>query len=296
MTFLRSTEGASNRASLINLQGASGRLDALQTKLSSGRQITKPSDDPAGTVRALQLRQSLARMEQYKANAAYSTGWLTAADAAYSGAVTLTQKARTLVVQGLNSGALDDSARTAIANQIDALRSSLIGTANSVYNGRPVFGGTTTGDIAYDPSGAYVGDAGVLERTVADGAIVQISQTGPDAFGPAGSDIFATLSAASTALRNNDMTALKAQLADVDTGVSRISAAQATQGAAYNRIQQTQAALTTTQTGLKTELSNLQDIDIAEMAVQVTTANTTYQAALQTTAAIKQLSLLDFLR
>ena len=35
---------------------------------------------------------------------------------------------------------------------------------------------------------------------------------------------------------------------------------------------------------------------MAKLAVQVATANTAYQAALQTTASIRQLSLLDFLK
>jgi flagellar hook-associated protein 3 FlgL len=54
--------------------------------------------------------------------------------------------------------------------------------------------------------------------------------------------------------------------------------------------------LTSTGTALTTQLSGIEDIDLADMAIKVTTANTTYQAALQTTASIRQLSLLDFLK
>jgi flagellar hook-associated protein 3 FlgL len=47
---------------------------------------------------------------------------------------------------------------------------------------------------------------------------------------------------------------------------------------------------------MTTQLSGIEDIDPAETAIKLATANTTYQAALQTTASIGQVSLLDFLR
>ncbi|HEY2273645.1 MAG TPA: flagellin, partial [Jatrophihabitantaceae bacterium] len=75
-----------------------------------------------------------------------------------------------------------------------------------------------------------------------------------------------------------------------------ISTAQSTEGAAYQQVQRAQAVGTTEATALKTRLSGIEDVDLADLAVKVTTANTTYQAALQTTASIGQLSLLDFLR
>ena len=54
--------------------------------------------------------------------------------------------------------------------------------------------------------------------------------------------------------------------------------------------------LTTRGTALQSELSGVEEVDMAEMAMKVTTANTNYQAALQTTATISQISLMDFLR
>ena len=49
-------------------------------------------------------------------------------------------------------------------------------------------------------------------------------------------------------------------------------------------------------TSVRTSLSSIQDIELADMAVQASTANVTYQAALQTTASVRQLSLLNFLQ
>lgn len=293
---IRVTEGSLKQHSLLGLRAASSRLDTLQTKMSSGNQITRPSDDPAGTVQALKLRASLSRMGQYTTNQNFAQGWLSLADTAYHGAVNQVQAARTIVVQGLNSGAMDPAAASALADQVDAIRSSLLTTANTTYNGRPLFAGTASSAVAYDASGNYVGDNGTVTRTIGENATVQVNQTGPAAFGPAGGDVFSALSTVSTALRSGDTTTLTAQLGQLDSALTRLNGAQAATGAAAARItdmQTTQASNTTT---LKSQLSDIQDIDLAEMAIQVTTANTNYQAALQTTASIRQLSLLDFLR
>ena len=295
MSYLRVTEASASYGSLAGLQYASGRLAALQQQMSTGRQITKPSDDPAGTVRALQLRAQLKRNDQYSANADDGLAWLSTADGAYSQIVKLAQQARTLVVQGLNTGAQSSQGANALADEIDAIRSSIIGQANATYNGRPVFGGTTTGAVAYDSAGNYVGDNGTVSRAIGDTSSVQINQTGPQIFGAAGSDLFTLLSNISATLRTNPA-ALTPSLSALDSAIGQISTAQGQEGAVYSRIQQTQQAQTAASVDIKTELSNIQDIDLAEMAVQVTTANTTYQAALQTTANVRQLSLLEFLK
>lgn len=295
MTLLRVTEGSASYDALVGLQSAASRLASLQAKMSSGHQITKPSDDPSGTVRALQLRADLRRNSQYSANASDAMGWLSTSDTSYTQVVKLVQTARTLVVQGLNTGVNSQEGANAIADQIDGIRTSLISLANSTYNGRPVFGGTTAGDVAYDAAGNYVGDSGTVSRTVGAQATIQINQTGPQVFGPPGGDLFGLLSTISTTLRTNPA-GLTGSLAQIDTALTRISTAQAAEGAAMQRVQIAQASQQSTNVSLNDELSGIQDIDLADMAIQVTTANTTYQAALQTTANIRQISLLNFLR
>jgi len=292
---MRVTDASSSYGSLAGLQSAASRLASLQAQLSSGRQITTPSDDPSGTARALQLRADVKRNNQYVSNARDAVGWMSTADSAYLQASTLTQNARSLVVQALNTGAGSSTSASAIADQLDAIRTSLIQVANTTYDGRPVFGGTTSGAVAYDAAGNYVGDAGTVSRTIGAQATVQINQTGPQAFGAPGADLFTLLSNIATTLRTNPSAATP-QLAQLDTAMSKMTSAQAAEGATYQQVQNTQAVQSATGTSLATQLSDLQDIDLADMAVRVSTANVTYQAALQTTANVRQISLLNFLR
>lgn len=296
--FVRVTEGSASYGALAGLQAASARLASAQAKLSSGKQITTSSDNPSGTVRAMQLRADLKRNSQYASSATDALSWMGVADTSYTQMVSLTQQARTLVVQALNTGASTGTSASAIADQLDSIRSSLIDLANTTYNGRPVFGGTTNKTTAYTDAGVYQGDNGIVSRTVGPKTTIAINQTGPQIFTDPGTgqDLFGLLQTISDTLHTDPASpTLSTDLTSLDGAVKQISNAQAAEGAAYQRVQASQNAQQATQTTLKSNLSDIQDIDIADMAVQVTTANTVYQAALQTTASIRQMSLLDYL-
>jgi flagellar hook-associated protein 3 FlgL len=296
MSTMRVTVGSFAYSGLQAIQSTSQNLADLQAKLSSGKAISQPSDDPTGTVQAMNLRSEMARNDQYATNANDAISWLSTADSAYSQIVSVLQQARTLVVQGLNTGVNDASANSAIASQVDALRSSLISLANTKYNGRPVFGGTTAAGAAYDSSGTYVGDTGTVTRMVGPDTTVTVSNQGPSIFGTGAGDVFSLLSSISSALTSSPSSLSGGSLSSLDSAISTVSAAQATEGATYQAVQRAQTAQTTASTALTTQLSTIEDVDPAKMAIEVTTANTAYQAALQTTASIRQLSLLDFLQ
>lgn len=263
--------------------------------MSSGRQITKPSDDPVGTVTALQLRSQLKQQNQYQANGTDALGWLTTVDSSYNSISNQLQQVRSLVLQGMNQGTNNATSNEALAQQVDQARSALLSLANSSYLGRPVFGGTTAGTQAFDASGAYVGDSGTVTRTVGPSTSVDLNTPGTTAFGPNGSNLFDLLSDISNNLRTNP-SALGGDLSQLDTRQVAITNDQALAGAKYQRIQNVQTASNTNTIQLKSQLSDLQDIDLAATVVQVTSANTAYQAALATTAKVSQISLMDFLR
>lgn len=298
--MIRVTDTSTASGSLYGMELANSRLQQLQTQMSSGQQITKPSDNPAGTVQALQLRGAVKRNTQYATNANDAMAWMSTSDSTYTQLVQLAQKARTLVVQGLNSGSADSSSNDAIAQQLTTIRSSMLALANTQYNGRPIFGGNTSGGQAYDSSGQYVGDSGTVLRQVGDSTTVQVNQLGTQVFGDTstGSDIFSLISNVAAALTPGSSTygtLTSSALGQFDSAISQISSAQAQEGATYNEVEASQAAQTSTNLALTSELSNIQDIDIAQQAVLVSTANVNYQAALQTTASIRQESLLNFL-
>jgi flagellar hook-associated protein 3 FlgL len=262
---------------------------------AAGMQITTASDDPSGTVQAVQPRGAEKRHHQFDASATDAIGWLSTADAAYTRAIALVHDARTLVVEGLNTRARGPSAPTPLADRVDAIRASLVEVANTTYNGRPVFAANTAGSAPYDAAGTCIGDPRSVSGTVGDKVTVQLNQHGPQVFGSGPTNLFALLSDISNGLRSGSPP-LSANLDALDDALSTLSSAQATERAAHRQIQNARALSSGVFTDVAGRLAELRDIDLGETAVQVSTANVAYQSALQTTAKLRQLSLLDFLR
>ena len=60
------------------------RLSRIQERLSSGRQIGRPSDSPSGTISALRLRSDLRKADQYQRASDDGIGWLSTADVTFT--------------------------------------------------------------------------------------------------------------------------------------------------------------------------------------------------------------------
>src|SRR4051794_19948863 len=214
----RMTDTSMQNRMLADLQRSKQRGQTVQQQISSGKQISRPSDSPTGTVTSLQLRGEVRSTQQYSRNADDGMGWLGVIQDKLQDASTSVIRVRNLTVEALNSATGTDDAREALAFEIDNIKQTLIGQANSKYLNRPVFGGTTAGGEAYSQSGKYAGDSNGTTRSVGPNAKVRIETTGPEAFGAEGSDtqLFTVLTNISRAIRDNDTTALDNGLNNLD--------------------------------------------------------------------------------
>src|SRR5947209_12879660 len=178
---------------LTSLNGLNVNLAAvnkLQQQLSSGKQIGQPSDDPTGTNTAMLTRQSQAGNAQHARNISDGRTFLDATDSALQTMLDQVRRVRTLTVQALNGGALDANSQADIATEVSGIRESLLGQANQLVQGRPLFGGATSGSQAYDATtGAYTGVGGAngipvqpVNRRVSDVEAIRVDITGPEAF------------------------------------------------------------------------------------------------------------------
>src|SRR3954451_22593946 len=187
---------------LTSLQGLNRNLDAvgrLQQQLTSGRLISTPSDSPTGTNRAMQTRSDQAASAQQQRNITDAKGWLEQTDSALQQMLDMTRKVRDLTVQGMSTGSNNHVSAQAIATEAASLREGLLSLANRTISTRPLFGGVTPGTKAYDASGTYVGLAGPrVTRRVSDTEVIQVDTPGPQAFGPAGGDLFAVVDTIAT--------------------------------------------------------------------------------------------------
>jgi flagellar hook-associated protein 3 FlgL len=300
--MMRITQRAVAQNSLAGLNSNLSAYNRLNNQLTSGKTISKPSDSPTGANTSMVTRKSMAGNSQYARNISDGQTFLDSTDSALQDMLAQVRKVRDLTVQALNGGAQSTASQEAIATEVSGIRQSMLGQANQVVQGRPLFGGVSTGTRAYDDTGAYVGVGDgtdgrtLLTRRVSDVETIRVDLTGPEAFGdPAGGkDLFAVVN--NVAAHVGDTTALTLDLADLDDRIDGLLAAAADVGTRSARMQTAGTINTSQQLTLKTQLSATEDIDLPKTIMELQMQQVGYQAALQATAQVMQPTLLDYLR
>ena len=120
-------------------------------KAASGKEITRPSDDPFATAQAMALRQSLSANQQHQRNVEDAIGWQDATEQAMMDITESIEKAKSLLVQG-GSDSLDQTSRDAVAAELEQLIEGIKQTANTSYRGSYLFAGTETSTRPYPPT------------------------------------------------------------------------------------------------------------------------------------------------
>ena len=291
---------------LTSLQGLNSNLSAaskLQQQLTAGKTISRPSDSPTGTNTSLITRQAISGNNQYARNISDGQTYLDATDSSIQDMLSQIRRVRDLTVQALNGGAQSAQSQQAIATEVSGIRQSMLGQANQVVQGRPLFGGVTAGNKAYDDSGAYIGVGGTggvavqpLTRRVSEVETIRVDLTGPEAFGdPAsGKDLFSVVN--SVVSHVADTTALSDDLKDLDGVINGLLAAAANVGTRSARMQTAATVNLSSSLNLKTQLSSTEDIDLPKTIMELQMQQNGYQAALQATAKVISPTLLDFLK
>jgi flagellar hook-associated protein 3 FlgL len=297
------------KSSLANLQLNLSKMADLQGRMSGGKVITKPSDDPGGTANALRLRSEKRAAEQYARNIDNGVGWLSSADSALTTSLASLRKARDLTVQGANTGTMNAVTREAIATELEGIRDTLVAQANTSYLGRSVFAGTSDAATAFTgadgvPPYAYTGTGGsTVERRLAPDTTVRVDADGAAIFGVGawdaggagtGGSVFGLIDQIASELRSGGN--VGSRLADLDTRMTVMLGQLADVGTRYGALETARSTNEKTVMDLKGQISAVEDIDLAEIIVELQTQEVSYQAALGATSRVLQPSLMDFLR
>ena len=118
--------------------------DSLNTQLSTGKKIQKPSEDPVVAIRALRLRTDLSQIQQfYKKNIPDAQSWLQLTETAISTTVSVVKSMITECERGA-SDTLETTDREKIIDSLRALRDEAYKTGDADYAGRYIFTGYRT--------------------------------------------------------------------------------------------------------------------------------------------------------
>jgi flagellar hook-associated protein 3 FlgL len=309
---MRISSSWANQSSVNAMLDQQSRLQQTQMQISTGKKILTPSDDPIAAAHIIDLNQTLKQTEQYQSNINYARDRLTMEEGVLQGATDILQRIHEIGIQGIN-GATSATNRVNIATEMDLLKDQLVNLANTKNsNGEYIFSGfkSNTQPFSKDASNpgayGYAGDAN--SRPIQIDAVSQVADGDPGSsvFGiPTGAspatvplpgsiaNVFEAIDKFATDLRANAPT--KASLDDISKSLDKIVTVRASVGTRLNVLDRQETINSDSILNTKSVLSNTEDLDYAEAITRLTQQTASVQAAQQTFAQVKKLSLFNYL-
>lgn len=165
---MRVTNRMMSGAVVFNTQRALQRFVDLQTQMSSGRRINKPSDDPSGTLRDLGYRTEIANIEQYQKNINRAQSWIKTYDDLMADMKDVMSSVKEIAIS-MSNGHFDSVARTGSATEVESAIDHFLQLGNSRLENRYVLAGNLTQTRPFSRSAngfVYAGDFGQIEYEV----------------------------------------------------------------------------------------------------------------------------------
>jgi flagellar hook-associated protein 3 FlgL len=287
-----------------SLQRTLENMQQDQIKLATQRRINRHADDPIGSAQVRALRADLASIEQFRRNIDNATIWLHSTESALENLETVLQRGKQLTVEAAsaNRTAAD---RELIAVEINELLESVFSIANSEVNGDFLFAGQDNTTAPYvaarDDTGQITGitmagdPSGSIRREVETGSYAAVNVPGTEVFDLA-TGPFATLISLRDALQQNDLPAIQNALTLFDNNLNDVLSSHGAIGGVMARLAQVDNRLELRGVDVRSAISELEDVDFAELLARSSANETAYRAALSAGSRLLQTSLLDFLR
>jgi flagellar hook-associated protein 3 FlgL len=290
----RVTASSMTTSAMRQLQTNLSELSRLQEQATSQRAFLAPSDDPTAAATTLRLHAEQRRTDQYARNIDDGMAWLATADSAISASTALLARARNLTVQGANDGAMDATAKEAIAVELEGIRDELLAQANTTVLGRSVFAGTSD-TAAFDSAGAFSGlPRAEVVRRVSDQASIRVDTDGAAVFGTDGDSAFALLDRIIADLRGG--VNIGPRLEEIDQRRSAMLSAQGAVGARQSQMERVKETTLQDSVSLEARRAAVEDVDSVEVLVRLQAQELVYRSALAVTGRVLQPTLMEFLR
>ncbi len=277
-----------------------------QTVIGSQKRINRPSDDPIGTGKVMDYRQSLASIEQYQTNIQTGKTRLEVTEVNLDLVDDLLQ-----VIRGIGQTEASQTAESRLlaAEGIKDIFDQVLDVANSELNGNYLFSGyqTKTAPFSRDDTLAttfdqftvtYNGDDGDARFIVAHNTEVTIDADGRPLFQNAaggGINLFDVLRDLIVGLENDDTAAISAQADLVDAARDQINTIRANNSPILYQLETTENHWQNCKPKIQELLGRQEEADITQAVVELQQIELAYQTTLATAARIIQPGLVNFL-
>ncbi len=313
MSIERASSAGQAQFLLSQVQSSAAQLDKTQAQVASG----KVSSDYTGLGDKVALleaaRTAAGKADAYQSNTAMAVNQADLQDSQLSSLSDLASQLRQAMTESVANG--DGTTLMATAQGIFDQASQILNTKDA--NGNYLYGGdkdntaplniTSLSQLAALPSVSGAFSNGTLKKSVmvGDGQSVQVGVLASDI----GTSLMQTLKdlatfdagpsgtfAGSTNLTQAQNTFLTGELPTAIGAASNINAAAAANGYIYNQLKDASDHQSSLSTLYTTFVSNIENVDMPTAITQLNQNQVALQAALQVTAQLNQVSLLNYMK
>jgi flagellar hook-associated protein 3 FlgL len=299
---------AANSQFVTNVDNLQTQLSNTQEQLSSGLSVNQASDAPEDLGDIFQSRAGLASANQEIQNLTNVQAIVNTGDSSLQTAIQLMQNALTMGAQGSNSN-VSAATQQGLATQVQSLLSQMVGLTQAQVNGVYIFSGDDSGSPPYQldpasPTGVQQLTTASETQEIADpnGVTFPIALTAQQVFdaqdamgNPTSQNAFAALNDLALALQSGNTANISAAIDNVTSASAYLNQQLSFYGTAQNRVTSALNLAQKFQVQDQTQLSSLQDANVAQLAVQLSQETTSLDAALSAQAKRPTSSLFDFL-
>ena len=302
---MRVTNSIITRNSQSRLQANLQGLDRIREDISSGIRLRKMSDNPTSGGELVRIGSSMRALLQFKRNVDSGIARASAEENVLDQLTNALTRGIELGI-GQASATANAQSRLIVKAEVDQLISYAANLGNTRVGDEYLFGGNRSGEAPFATpapatgsfsrltlAGSPVNPSGNITLEIGDNTFVTPTHNGTEVF--IDTDALEALRALSTALGNNDPTAIQTAADRLTTANSNVQSLIGTQGARINELETASVNHNLMELNLKAFRSDLRDTEIDKAMVELVGRQTLYQAAMSATSRILGLSLANYL-
>lgn len=265
-------------------------------KITSGKAVSRPSDDPVAAARILRIVRLLNDLESIDRSHQRVTSDLNISEISLGQLSEVLANVKSIALQMANT-TVSAAERSAAATEILGFRDQMLDLANRRQeDGRHLFGGRAEGSDPYDQNGVYVGSELNREVEVAPGVFNDGTIKGDESFGGAGNEVFAVLDALALALNTNNTAGILDQIDPIDTKIEETSQNMALMGTRLRSMLDTDGITDTLRLQYVQDKASYEEVDIASEITNYTAQENSLTAVVELSRRLLANSLSAFLR
>lgn len=331
----RVSENSSTAALKYSLNRTKEKMEDLQLKGSTLKNITKPSDNPVSNVEAMTITSTTNDNTQFMKNCDFASLNLNVTEKSIEELTDIVAKAKEIAIAQA-SDFFNADVRKNVANEVRQLYNQTLAIANKKVGIKHIFSGFNTLTVPFDGDGKYRGDKGHITLEVSRDFFVPVNLTGEEVFysdeeGEAiknplqdfqqfeksplnkinrdlaseetedsgfktRDNIFSQLNGLATALENNDPQMIQGLLEKFDNTISRLITLRTRVGSISNSVESSRTILEKENIDHASRKSNLLDADILELFSDIQKQQSILKTTYQSSQGLMNQTLMDFLR